>query len=158
MTGAVLGSGLGLYGFRLQESLWGALAGLQVVGGVYAIGRYLPDRLQLPIPPAYEMSLRDELRWALYRGAAASWLGEIWMGGLIGWGLAAVEWLLADQPWNEAGWKDPEQWTVLVRAVVSAGLYMISRNLWLVLSFQLLALWVWRLEPKQVGLDEGDED
>jgi hypothetical protein len=156
MTGAVLGWGVGLYGFGLDGSLLGALAGLLFCAVLYGIGRFPSERIQTPIPPGYEAALQDELRWAFYRGAAVVWLGEIWLGGLLGWGLAVVEWLLAVQPWKDAAWKDPQQWATLMRAAASAALFMLSRNLWLVLAFQILALWVWSRESGQVEHDESD--
>lgn len=157
LTGAVLGSTVGLYGFGLESSLYGALAGLVVVAGLFGVGRFLANRYPLPMAPAYDAALQDELRWAFFRGAAASWLGEIWLGGVIGWGLAAAEWLLTDQPWKQAAWQEPSQWKGLIRAAVSAGLYMLSRNLWLVLVFQLLAVWVWRLEAAPSAHEVGED-
>ena len=153
MTGAMLGSRLGLYGFGLEGNLMGALAGALIAASLYGMRRYRSERIKLPAAPGYDAALQDELRWAFYRGAAASWLGEFWLGGLVGWGAAVVEWLLAVQPWHSVAWREPDQWQFLVRAAVSAGLYMISHNFWLVLAFQILAAWVW-----QVALEPGDPD
>ncbi|MGD8605390.1 MAG: hypothetical protein PVF49_12545 [Anaerolineales bacterium] len=154
MTGAVLGSRVGLYGFGLEGSLLGAGTGLLMIAGLYAVVRYLPDRVQLPEPPAYEGVLLDEMRWAFYRGAAASWMDLFWLGGFFGWGLAVVEWLLRVRPWKDAAWREPELWEAPIRAAVSAGLYLISRNVWLVIALQLLLIWVWRFGRQRVEHDQ----
>jgi hypothetical protein len=158
MTGAVLGSRLGLYGFGLQGSLLGGLGGALILAGLFAFRRFGSERIKLPNPPDFDTTLRDELRWGFYRGAAAGWLGQMWLGGLAGFGLATVEWMLAMQPWSSPSWKEPIHWAAPVRAGLSAILYSLSGNLWLILAVQLLAVMVWRLELTVHAADTGEQE
>jgi hypothetical protein len=156
MTGAVLGGRLGLYGFGLERSLLGALAGGVIMVGLFLLRRYRTNWVDSPTPPDFQNALQDELRWAFYRGAAGSWLSPAWLGSLAGLGLAAVEWLLAIQAWKSTTWRAPDQWMSLVRAGVSTGLFVLSGNLWLVIVIQMLVVLTWRTEPVDDGHGESE--
>lgn len=158
MTGAVLGSRVGIYGFELHGSLLGALSGAVILAGLFGARRFGSERIKLPEPPTFEAAVQDELRWAFYRGAAAGWLGYTGLGALAGFGLAVLEWILAVQPWNSMSWKEPGQWAAMVRAGVSAVLYGLSANLWLILAVQLAVILVWRFEPSLDAPETGEPE
>ena len=158
LTGAVLGSRLGIYGFGLEGSLLGGLFGIVILAGFYAVRRFGPQGIELPAPPAMDKALQDEMRWGFYRGAAAGWLGHLWLGGLAGLGLAVVEWAATLRPWNSSVWKEPAQWSALVRAGISATLYGLSGNLWLILVVQTLGVVIWELELAQNESEAGNQE
>jgi hypothetical protein len=158
LTGAVLGSRLGIYGFGLEGSLLGALFGMVILAGLYAVRRFRPGGIELPGPPVIDKALQDEMRWGFYRGAAAGWLGHLWLGGLAGFGLALVEWAATLRPWNSSVWKEPAQWSTLVRAGISAVLYGLSGNLWLILVVQTLVVVIWGLELAQNKPEAGNQE
>ena len=158
LTGAVLGSRLGIYGFGLEGSLLGGLLGVVIIAGVYGVRQFRPGGIELPEPPAMDKALQDELRWGFYRGAAAGWLGPLWLGGLAGFGLAVVEWAASLRPWNSSVWKEPAQWSALVRAGISATLYGLSSNLWLILAVQTLIVVIWGLELAQNEPEAGNQE
>jgi hypothetical protein len=81
--------------------------------------------------------LFDEPRWAFYRGAGAAVFVDSAAAQLIGLGLGAVEWVIrGGRPTRGT---PPEVWAGLVRLGVSAGLFALTHNLWLILLTQAAA-------------------
>ncbi len=145
---------------RFDPSTWspGILAaGLGFLAAVLA-------RRTLPNPPAVYSSpldvLRFEPRWALYRAAAALWLGDFSLSVGAGLLLGALEWGLNLRPWekNAIGLAD---WSRLLRLAFSSLLFWATRNLWITLGLQLGLVMLLRKpgpasgKPRDEGLGAG---
>jgi hypothetical protein len=89
-----------------------------------------------------------EVHWAFYRGAMAVVLGSLYTGVFVGLGIVYMEWLL-NPAWrrgwlsgSSAGWP----WLRAALALVSALLFLSTRNLWVCLGVHaLLELAFWGL-------------
>lgn len=81
--------------------------------------------------PAGWQPMADEPRWAFYRGVTAALLGSGW-SQLVGLALGAAEWLIRHRSPNRM--TAPEAGSGLVRLGVSAALFALTGNLWLVLA------------------------
>jgi hypothetical protein len=79
----------------------------------------------------------DEPRWALYRAAAALWLGDPQYALLAGLGLAVVEWSLSSVPKLR---KDPLRWETMARIASSSVIFALTRSFWLTLVTQAIML------------------
>ncbi len=145
-TGVLSASHLGLYG----QGGWSRWVGGAVLVLALLLGlRQLVARLMIETPeiPLQEAML-DEPRWALYRGVGHLWLGDFWLGTLVGLGLSLVEWSLIQRIWRERSRKDPAACLVLARLAWSSLIFALTANLWLVLAFQLA--WLLQLEREAV--------
>jgi hypothetical protein len=92
-----------------------------------------------------------EVHWAFYRGALAVMLGDLYAGVFLGLGLAFVEWSL-NPSWRE-GWCQPSRaaslWLRAAVALLSALLFLLTRNLWVCLGMHwLLTVILWRPQPQ----------
>lgn len=83
----------------------------------------------------------DEPRWALYRAAAAGWIGSPPLGALLGLGLAAGELGLG---WVARPGQKALPWEALARAASSSVLFVLTGNFWLTLVAQGMALFLLR--------------
>lgn len=92
-----------------------------------------------------------EVHWAFYRGALAVVLGDLYVGVFWGLGLAFIEWSL-NPFWREA-WRQPSRaaspWLRAALALLSALLFLLTRNLWVCLVVHwLLTVILWRPQPQ----------
>lgn len=140
ISGAVLGRDCGLTGI----SLAGWLSGIAICAfllGVLAIGLRLTSGNRVArawfAPDESWLGLFDEPRWAFYRGAGAAVLPDPLAAQAVGVLLGGLEWLLRGG-WPTRG-TPPEVWSGLVRLVVSAVLFALTHNLWLILLTQASA-------------------
>jgi hypothetical protein len=76
--------------------------------------------------------LLEEPRWGFYRAVAAVLIPLSAVSQLLGLGFGVVEWLLRRGPPSDA--TPAAAWAALARLGVSAGLYALTGNLWLVLA------------------------
>lgn len=95
-----------------------------------------------------------EVHWAFYRGALIVMLGDLYAGVFGGLVLVFVEWSL-NPSWRD-GWRQPSSaaalWLRAALALLSALLFLLTRNLWVCLVMHwLLTLIVWRSEPAAIG-------
>jgi hypothetical protein len=88
-------------------------------------------------PDGSGLSLFDEPRWAFYRGAGAVVFVDSATAQLIGLGLGAVEWAIRGG--RSTRGTTPQVWSGLARLGVSAGLFALTHNLWLILITQAAA-------------------
>jgi hypothetical protein len=120
------------------------------------------DALGFPPRPWWRLlvdGLYLEVHWAFYRGALAVMLGDLYAGVFGGLGLAFVEWGL-NPSWRE-GWRQPSSaaslWLRAVLALLSALLFLLTRNLWVCLAIHLLlTVILWRSQPRPLGDTAGD--
>lgn len=140
ITGAVIGRECGLSGFGPADWLRGVVAcGLLI--GALALGlrsaavRHFVERRY----GRYLLwsDLFDEPRWAFYRGAGAVPLPSAAAAQLVGLVLGAAEWLLRHGP--PRGLPSEAALSDLLRLLISAALFALTRNLWLVMATQAAA-------------------
>ena len=138
--GAVIGRDCGLSGFTPTDwlsgiALCGVLLAALALGLRFAPVRHLAETWYGPQRPW--LVLFDEPRWAFYRGAGAVAFLAPAGAQLIGLVLGGLEWLIRHgRPTRET---PPAVWSALVRLGVSAGLFALTRNLWLVIAAQAAA-------------------
>lgn len=134
ITGAVLGRDAGLYGQSAgawAASLTACAAGLAAAAIAM---RLRPPTLE---PPMASSVALDEFRWGLYRAAGILWTGDFTAGVLIGLGLTLAEWVAARRPWQQPLRSDSRCWLPSLRAMFSASLFFLTRNLWLTMAVQV---------------------
>jgi hypothetical protein len=140
VTGVVIGRDCGISG--LAPANW--LSGIVICGLLLVL---LAASLRLtPVkrlvrawtnPDGSWLSLFDEPRWDFYRGAGAVVFVDSVAAQLIGLGLGAVEWAIrGGRPTRGTS---PQVWSGLARLGVSAGLFALTHNLWLILITQAAA-------------------
>ena len=100
-----------------------------------------------------------EVHWAFYRGALVIMLGDLYAGVFWGLGLAFVEWSL-NPSWRN-GWRQPSRaasiWLRAALALLSALLFLLTRNLWVCLGVHwLLTAILWRSTPQPLHSSVGD--
>ena len=140
VTGAVIGRDCGISGFVPANWLSGiVICGLLLVLLAASL-RLTPVKRLVRAwtnPDGSWLSLFDEPRWAFYRGAGAAVFVDSAAAQLIGLGLGAVEWVIRGGRLTRG--TPPEVWAGLVRLGVSAGLFALTHNLWLILLTQAAA-------------------
>lgn len=108
-------------------------------------------------PRAWWLLLVDglylEVHWAFYRGALVVMLGDLYAGVFWGLGVIFVEW--ASNPFWRQGWQQPSGaaslWLRATLALLSALLFLLTRNLWVSLvAHGLLAVTLWLPSRHQV--------
>jgi len=140
VTGSVLGIDSGLAGISAGRWLTGAAVSGAAIAALAIVVRVRSARCVLQtwfIPAPNWLFVLDEPRWAFYRGAAAAFVGSsavAQVGGLL---LGAGEWLVRRGRPTRA--TSPAVWSGLVRLGVSAVLFAVTRNLWLVALTQAAA-------------------
>jgi hypothetical protein len=140
ITGAVIGRDCGMGG--LSPAAW--LSGIAVCGfilGCFAAALRMRSVNRLARgwynPQGTWLTLFDEPRWAFYRGAGAVAVLDSGVAQLIGLLLGAIEWAVrGGRPVRDT---PPQVWSGLVRLGVSAGLFALTHNLWLILLTQAAA-------------------
>jgi hypothetical protein len=131
------GTGLGV---GLLVLLFLVLAWNGAQRGADGPGTRLPSRpwWALPVDVLYL-----QVHWAFYRAAAAALLGDNYAGIFVGLSLIYLEWSL--NPGWRRGWRWPSQapgqWLHAALALVSAILFLLTRNLWVCLAIH------WSVEP-----------
>jgi hypothetical protein len=140
VRGAVLGRDFGLYGPSAARAVTGLLACAAGVGAVLVARRWISAPMVSPLVP-----LGEEPRWALYRAAGILWLGSAGPGVALGLGLAALEVGLASRWWNAEERARQASWFPLLRAGLSAVLFLATRSFWLTIATQVAYLAIrWR--------------
>ena len=140
ISGAVLARDCGLSGISLAGWL-GGMAVCALFLGVLLLGLRLTSGNRVArawfAPTPSWLSLFDEPRWAFYRGAGAAVLPDPLAAQVVGAVLGGLEWLLrGGRPKRGT---PPEVWSGLVRLGVSAVLFALTHNLWLILLTQAAA-------------------
>ncbi|HLE23781.1 MAG TPA: hypothetical protein VI701_05680 [Anaerolineales bacterium] len=140
ITGAVIGRECGIAG--ISPAAW--LSGIVISGlllGFLGVALRVPSVNRLVRawynPGGSRLVLFDEPRWAFYRGAGAVAVLDAGAAQLIGLVLGAIEWAIrGGRPARDT---PPLVWSGLVRLGVSAGLFALTHNLWLILLVQAAA-------------------
>jgi len=123
---------------------WGLLA-LVMLGLGLTIANRRSRRYHLLFKPVRGWAvlvnvLYLQVHWAFYRGALWMILGDVYAAAFLGLGLVYLE--LALNPFWRQGWQlaspAAEQWARASLALVSALLFLLSRNLWVCLAIHLL--------------------
>jgi hypothetical protein len=140
VTGAVSGRDCGISGFTPVSWLSGiVLCGLLL--GLLALSLRVTSANRLMQawynPEGSWLTLFDEPRWAFYRGAGAVVAGNPAAAQMIGLMLGLFEWVLRGG--RPSRGTPPQVWSGLVRLAVSAGLFALTHNLWLLLLTQAAA-------------------
>jgi hypothetical protein len=128
ITGAILERDAGLRGFTLIEWIASSLFALVFIAAWTALSVRV---LKLDVKPEW---LLDEPRFALYRATGVLWLGGVFPGLLLGFGMALVEWLLL---WREQALRrEPQAFIPLVPLAGSTLLFAITGNFFITLISQ----------------------
>jgi hypothetical protein len=140
LTGSVFARDCGLLGMTSGNWLIGLGACALLLAG-FAVGLRL-DRVKAAAAAWFHpgepfVGVLDEPRWAFYRGAAAVAFPGPLAFQTIGLALGCLEWTIVNGRPTRA--MPPRVWSGLVRLTVSAVLFAITRNLWLVLLTQAAA-------------------
>ncbi len=123
---------------------WGALA-LLVTGLSWASANRRSSSTYLLFTPTRGWMilvnvLYLQVHWAFYRGALMVVQDDAYAGAFLGLGLVYLEWGL--NPFWRQGWRlasrAAEQWLRASLVLVSALLFLLSRNLWVCLAVHLL--------------------
>jgi hypothetical protein len=124
-------------------------------------------RRVLPNPPAVYSTpldvLRFEPRWALYRAAAALWIGGYSLSVGAALLLGTLEWALNLRPWKKISVGLPD-WSRLLRLAFSSLLFWATRNLWITIGLQLALVLLLQYPapgsggPRDETLDTGKSD
>ena len=107
------------------------------------------QRLQLPARPWWALlieGLYQQVHWAFYRSVLALLLGDLYIGAFWGLVLVYVEW--ASNPFWRRSWRSgtgaAEQWLHAALALVSALVFLLTRNLVVCLGVHwLISLSLW---------------
>jgi len=137
VTGAVAGRDCGILGIGLTRWLSGGAICAALLLAVAFTLRYplVRHRVQAWFHPTRSwLVLLDEPRWAFYRGAGAVALGGVAPAQLLGLALGGLEWLARNGRPSRS--LSTEALSELVRLGVSAVLFALTRNLWLILVTQ----------------------
>jgi hypothetical protein len=140
ISGAVIGRDCGIAG--ISPAAW--LSGIAVCGlilGCLAVSLRMRsvDRLihTWYNPQGEWLTLFDEPRWAFYRGAGTVAVPDAGAAQLIGLVLGVLEWAIrGGRPVRDT---PPQVWFGLIRLGMSAGLFALTHNLWLILITQAAA-------------------
>ena len=137
VTGAVSGTDGGMLGVGLTRWLsGGALCAALLLAIAFTLR--LPavrHRVQAWVHPTRSwLVLLDEPRWAFYRGAGAVALGGVAPAQFLGLALGGLEWLARNGRPSRS--LSTEALSELVRLGMSAVLFALTRNLWLILGTQ----------------------
>lgn len=94
-----------------------------------------------------------EVHWAFYRGLLALLLDDVYIGIFGGLALVCLEWSL--NPFWRHGWRQSSQaagqWLRAAVALVSAMVFLLTRNLWVCLGVHwMLELSIWHLGRARV--------
>jgi len=106
-----------------------------------------PQAAGQPAPPRLWLTMRDaaysEVHWAFYRAPFVLLLGDAQWGAAVGLILVIAEWtLLRLLRQASSVLEDREHALVLACCALTSGLlYVISRNLWLMIAVQALIRW-----------------
>lgn len=139
-SGAVPARHLGLFG----QGGWlhWLLGGVPVIALTLGVRAAL-SRWPVAVPGIdSQRVVLDEPRWALYRATGWLWLGDPWLGTLIGLTIAASEWALARRIWVEVNRREPVICLDLARLGWSSLIFALTFNFYWVLAFQLAWLMV----------------
>jgi hypothetical protein len=128
--------------------LQGVLLAMVLAGASAWLQRHPISRPTLRLDHA----VLDEPRWALYRGAGTLVLTHSGFGALLGLVLGVAEWALTSEVWKPERRQDSVVCLGLIRVSTSAIAFVLSRNLWLTIAFQVALL---ALIPEAV--DENDD-
>jgi hypothetical protein len=82
-------------------------------------------------------ALLEEPRWALYRSAGLLWLPGPLAGVVLGIGLAIVEIGWSGKWWIREARGRPEEWFPVLRAALSAVVFVATRSFWLTAATQV---------------------
>jgi len=137
VTGAVAGRDCGIFDIGLTSWLTGGAICAALLLAVAFTLRFPSVRQRVQVwfhPTRSWLVLADEPRWAFYRGAGAVALGGAAAAQLVGLALGGVEWLARNG--RPARGLSTEALSELVRLGVSAVLFALTRNLWLILATQ----------------------
>jgi hypothetical protein len=134
ITGAVAARDVGLTGLDGVEWLRGAIECAGALGVVWVVAGWRRPVLPYARPDRAAM---DEPRWALYRGAGSLLADPLLAGPLIGLCIGLIEWGLKHRPWVQEAWAKADAWASLVRVCVSTALFLLTRNLWLIVLTQV---------------------
>ncbi|HMK07967.1 MAG TPA: hypothetical protein VK449_02950 [Anaerolineales bacterium] len=140
VTGAVIGWDCGLSGMSPADWLRGAVVIFVLLAAWSAALRLPQVRRAASTWYGHNGSwtvLFDEPRWTFYRGAAAMMFLHPVGAQVVGWVLGVVEWVARGG--RPARRTPPHVWAGLVRLTVSAGLFALVHNLWLILMAQAAA-------------------
>ena len=135
VRGAVLGRDFGLYGPSPARAVAGLLACAAGVGAAWVVRRWISIPSVSPLA-----ALGEEPRWALYRAAGMLWLGDALPGVALGLGLAALEVGLGSRWWRAEERARRASWFPLLRAGISAVLFLVTRSFWLTAATQVASL------------------
>lgn len=140
ITGAVFAWDCGIVGFTAAE--W--LVGLGMCGlilAAFAVSLRTEHVRELAAtwfgPGGSWLDLLDEPRWAFYRGAAAVAFPNPAAFQAIGFALGGLEWTIRNG--RPSRGTPPRAWSGIARLAVSALLFALTRNLWLILLTQAAA-------------------
>ena len=148
VTGAVAGRDCGIVGIGLSRWLAGAAICAALLLAFAFTLRFPSVRHRVQVwfhPTRSWLVLLEEPRWAFYRGAGAVALTGAAAAQLAGLALGGLEWLARNgRPSRTSsrwvsGSLPNEVWSELVRLGVSAVLFALTHNLWLILVTQAVA-------------------
>ncbi len=140
VTGAVIGRDCGLSGFSAIDWLRGVTICAALLAGLALSLRFSPIKRLAQTwynPDRSWLALFDEPRWAFYRGAGAAAMPAPAGAQLIGFILGGLEGLMRDG--RPTRGTPPHVGSGLVRLGVSAILFALTYNLWLVIATQAAA-------------------
>jgi hypothetical protein len=132
LTGSVLGRDFGLYGAGPGR----IASGLIACGAALAAGALARRWIQTPVISPLA-ALLEEPRWALYRSAGLLWLPGPVAGVVLGIALAIVETGWRAKWWIREARARPEAWFPVLRAALSAVVFVATRSFWLSTATQV---------------------
>lgn len=134
ITGAVSVRDVGLTGMTGAEWLRGAIVCIAALGAAWIMSGWRRFAWAYARP---EQAAMDEPRWALFRGTASQVVDPGLAGPLMGLGIGLLEWFIHMQPWAGRRRPMPVEWTDLARVCLSTALFLLTRNLWLIVPTQV---------------------
>lgn len=133
LSGAVAARDVGLSGQTGAEWLRGAFECAGVLGLTWIVIGYRRTALSYSPPVRAAM---DEGRWALYRGTGSLLADPLWAGPLIGLAVGLIEWAVKHHAWVQPSHLKVDAWSSLARVCGSTALFLLTRNLWLIVVTQ----------------------
>ena len=132
---------------------WGVLSLMLLTLAWASANRRDHDIVLLFAPSQWWIVLVDvlyvQVHWAFYRGALTAILDDTYAGVFLGLGLVYLEWSL--NPFWRQGWRlapqAAERWLHASVALITALVFLLTRNLWVCLAVHLLI----EFSMRQVG-------